>query len=149
MRKLLLLPVFLLGLSCSIHASHPSYPDRTDYRVRNAAYELERATWSLGRDAEYAFHRSRHDKKALKEVRRLEDRARHFRRSIEHRYWDDHHGREDFGRLLEQLGRTERALQYAYAPRPLYRSLDRVRYLIGRLQYYYGGQGYYRYNRYR
>lgn len=149
MRRLLLLPLFLFGLSCSIHASH-RYPDRGSYRVRNMAYELERATWSLRQDAEHAFHyRSRYENKALRELSRLAKRARNFRRSVERHYWDDRRARKDYAKLLRQYDRTEEALSRLYTRGRIYRSLDRVRYLIDRLGYYYTGYGDYRHKRYR
>jgi hypothetical protein len=143
MKRAMLLPVMLLGLSCSIHASHTGYPVRGPYRPASLVYELESATDALRRDAEYAFHhRSRYENRALKEVRRLHKRARDFRRSVERRYRDDHRIRRDFDRLMRQYYRTEGALSYAYTPRQVYRSLNYVRSLINRLQRSYG---YYRY----
>jgi hypothetical protein len=139
----MLIPVFLLGLSCSIHASYQRpYPPRAPYRTAHVAYDLEAAAGSLRHDAEYAFRRSsRHEKRALKEIRRLHDRARDFRRSVERRHGDLRRVQRDFDRLAKQYYRAENALRYAYAPQRIYRSLSHVRRLMGQVQ---RGYAYYR-----
>ena len=139
MKKAMLLPAFLLGLSCSIHASHTRYPAMGSYRTGSLAYELESATGSLRRDAEYAFRvRSRYEKNALKEIRKLHQRARDFRRTAERRYGDERRSRKDFDKLMRQYYRAESALRYGYTPRQLYRSLNTVRRLMSQLQRSYG-----------
>ena len=134
MKRAMLLPFFLLGLSCSIHASHSSYPTRGHYRPAGSAYELESATGSLWRDAEYAFHgRSRYERKALKEIKKLHQRARNFRRTVEQGYRGERRTRRDYDKLLKQYYRAENALRYARMPRQVYRSLSYVRRQMSRL----------------
>jgi hypothetical protein len=135
MKRAILLPTFLLGLSCSIHASHTRYPVRRPYPATSPAYELEAATGSLRRDAEYALRgRSRYDRNALNEIRKLHDRARDYRRNVDRRYQDGRRSRRDLDRLTRQYYRAESALRYAYTPRQLYRSLSYVRRLLSQLQ---------------
>ena len=149
MKRAMLLPIFLLGLSCSIHASHTPhtqhrpYPDRGPYRRANPAYELETATGALRQDAEYAFRgRGRYERKALKEIRKLHQRARNYRRTVERRRGDERRSRRDFDKLMRQYYRAESALRYSRAPRQVYRSFNHLRRLMSRLQ---GGYRYYRY----
>ena len=135
MKWAILFPAFLLGLSCSIHASHRRYPAPVPHRTTSLPYELERATGNLRYDAEYAFRsRSRNEGRALNEIRKLHQRARDFRRTVERRYGDERRYRNDADRLVSQYYRTEDALRYVYAPRQLGRSLSQVRHLMGRLQ---------------
>ncbi len=143
MKRALLLPAIVIGLSCSTHASHrPVHRGTTS--VTSLAYEIERTTWSLEREAQYSYsHRDRQDKKLIKELNRLEKRARNFRRTVERRYWEDRRSRKDFDKLVRQYYRTQETTRYAYAPRQIYRGLSRVGHLISRLQYVYGGAGYY------
>jgi hypothetical protein len=96
---------------------------------------LESATGSLLRDAEYAFHvRDRYQRKALNEIRKLHQRARNFRRTLERRYGDERRYRKDFDKLMRQYYRVEEALRRAYTPRYLYRSFNYVRRLLGQSQ---------------
>jgi hypothetical protein len=135
MKRAMLLPAILLGLSCSIHASHTRYPASGYYRPATSAYELESATGTLLRDAEYAFHvRGRYERKALNEIRKLHQRARNFRRTFERRYGDERRYRKDFDKLMRQYYRVGEALRRAYTPRHVYRSFSYVRRLLGQSQ---------------
>jgi hypothetical protein len=143
MTRLLLLPTIVFGLSCSIHASHrPVYRGATN--VTSVAYDIERTTWSLEREARRAIsHRDRQGKKLIKELDRLEKRARNFRRTVERHYWEDRRSRKDFDKLVRQYYRTQETARYTYASRQVYRGLSRVGRQIDRLHSVYGGAGYY------
>ena len=135
MKWAMLFPAFLLGLSCSIHASHTRYPAPVRYRTSNLPHELERATGNLRYDAGYAFHsRSRNERKALNEINKLHQRARNLRRTVERRYGDERRYRKDADKLMNQYYRAENALRYVYVPRQVGRSLSQVRHLMSRLQ---------------
>jgi hypothetical protein len=82
--------------------------------------------------------RNRYEKKALKEIRKLHQRARNFRRTVERRYGDERRSRKDFDKLMRQYYRTESTLRYVYVPRQVSRSLNYVRRLMSRLQRGYG-----------
>jgi hypothetical protein len=142
MKRLFLLPTIVFGLSCSIHASHrPVYRGRTS--VTSVAYDIERTTRALEHDARYYYHRDRQGRRLIKELDRLEKRARNFRRTVERRYWEDRRSRNDFDELVRQYYRAQERSRYAYVPRQILRDLNRVGHLIGRLQYVYGGAAYY------
>ncbi len=143
MKRTLLLPAIVIGLSCSTYASHRPVHRRAP-NVTSVAYELERTTWSLQSDAQYSFsHRDRQGRKLIKELNRLEKQARNFRRTVERRYWEDGRSRKDFDKLVRQYYRTQEISRTTYAPRQVYRGLSHVGHLIGRLQYVYGGARYY------
>jgi hypothetical protein len=135
MKWAMLFPAFLLGLSCSIHASHRGYSTPVRYRTKSLPHELERATGNLRYDAQYAFHaRSRNERRAQKEINKLHKRARNLRRTVERRYGDERRYRKDAEKLIRQYHRTEDALRYVYVPRPVGRSMNQVRHLMSRLQ---------------
>jgi hypothetical protein len=150
MRKLVLISAFALGLSCTSSASQRRYTRDYYYGSRNPVYDLERATWLLRQDAEYTDpYRGRYDKRVRKEARKLHERARKFRRTLERRHWEDRKVRKSLDRLTQQYYRTESAFRRGYGGRRLYRSFSRVRFLMNRIQSRYGGYGYRRYERYR
>lgn len=150
MRKWVLIPAFALGLSCSTHASQRRYTREYSFASRSPVYDLERATWLLRQDAEYADpYRGRYDKRVRKETRKLHERARKFRETVERRHWDDRRVHKNLDRLTQQYYRTENAMRRSYGSRRLYRSFGRVQYLMNQIQSRYGGYGYRRYERYR
>jgi hypothetical protein len=150
MRRLVLISAFALGLSCTSNASQRRYTREYSYTPRIPVYDLERATWLLRQDAEYTDpYRGRYDKRVRKETRKLHERARKFRQTVERRHWEDRRVHKSLDRLSQQYYRTERALRRSYGSRRLYRSFSRVRYLMNRIHARYGGSGYRRYERYR
>ena len=150
MRKLILIPAFALGLSCTSHASQRRYSNDYRYRSGSLAYDLEQATRSLRQAAEVTDHYSgRYDKRARKEIRKLHQRAQKFRRTVERRHWEDRRTHKSLDQLTRQYYRTESTLRRSYASRRLYRSFSRVRYLMNRIQRRSGGYGQRRHERYR
>ena len=120
MKCTLILPAIVIGLSCSGHASHrPVHRDATS--VPSLAYEIERTTRSLQRETQYSTsRRDRQGKKLIQELKRLEERAREFRRTVERSYWEDRRSRKDFDKLVRQYYRTQETTQYTYAPRQVF-----------------------------
>ena len=150
MRKWILIPIFALGLSCTSQASQRRYTREPSYRSRNPVYELERATWLLRQDAEYADpYRGRYDKRVRKEARKLHERARKFRRTVERRHWEDRRTHRSLDRLTQQYYRTESALRRGYGNRRLNRSFRRVQHLMNRIQSRSGVYAYRGYDTYR
>lgn len=131
-------PITLIALSTAFllatgaRAEHREHRD--DDRLVRIAKKLQAATYDVHCTAvEYTHHPHRAERKAIKRLERLAERARKFARKVERHPYDLRHVRKDYRKLVDAYRDAAYSLRYL-RNRHVDDEFDRVDRLMDRLE---------------
>ena len=120
----------LLGFACVATPAAAEHRDWRDAGLQELAHQLERATRHLHRSAEEVRHGGSRERKALKALHKLEDRAVHFHARVERYHPDYGHALDDFRKLHRRFEKARKRFYGLHAYQHLSSDLARVEGLI-------------------